>query len=101
MRTVTIKVTPRDIQRGKCGDVAKCPIALAVKRTRRGWRHVEVTGDDITYFDHGRQMRADLPDIAEDFVLDFDRITEGAYDRTDFPAFEFELNHSVRLTGLL
>jgi len=73
-RTMTIRITNKDIQNGKRRDVNQCPIALAVNRhmKQRGYKPFIVTF--IHMFDNVEDQGtwARLPEKAQCFVSRFD-----------------------------
>lgn len=72
-KTYTINVTARDLKRGVKGSCGLCPIALAVKRhfpgllVSTGFLLVKISNASMQ-----EQRRAIMPELASQFVYDFD-----------------------------
>ena len=81
-----IKITSDDIYHGICNDGDACPIALAVARHIPGYS-LQVDAVTVTLFgyDGESQVSFDVPEVASDFIRDFDAIDENVM------PFEFEL----------
>ena len=85
-----IKVTQKHIDEGKPEDSCHCPVALAINDFFRpdidGYLHAEVFGDRVDIITTGVERTYRLPDIAEEFVSDFDDPDIGV------GPFEFQLD---------
>ncbi len=87
-----IKVTKNDIMRGTREDALSCPIARACKRL--GYAP-DVTEEEIeiTCKETGRKYLAETPDVASDFINNFD---DSNNLKRVFKPFEFTINAKLK-----
>lgn len=69
---VTVSVTADDLANGKPGDACKCPVAKAINRAVPRGRGA-VVNPSCCWFGPARRFKRDLPPVAHDFILAFDR----------------------------
>jgi len=70
MKTLTIRVTKKNIEEGMLADIQTCPIALACNAKKRGWKIRDIF---ITKFEFFGKNVATLPKKAQEFISRFDR----------------------------
>lgn len=82
-----ISVTNIEIEYGRRASMTHCPIALAIRRSlpHSGFYDVRVVGEYVECRCDGQPVFADLPQVARDFIENFD-----AEDHVDPISFDVE-----------
>jgi len=94
MKDLEIAVNQVDIENGVRCDTGKCPIALAFKRAVPGALGLQVWDDDeaVSWSDEtGKLWSAELPEEAQDFVINFD--AEDPVEPLSFVLSPFEVDY--------
>ena len=94
-----IQVTKEDIEKGERGSCEWCPVALAIQRTydlKNGKdKMVVVDGDGVGIWDRNNgEQHYQLPQIARDFIHDFDndrKVAEG------LGPFSFKIGKRIKI----
>ena len=89
-----IQVTKEDIEKGEKGSCEWCPVALAIQRTYGKDKLVTVDVDSMGIWLDNREQHYQLPQIARDFIDDFDndrKVAEG------FRPFSFKIGKRINI----
>ena len=90
-----IQVTKEDIEKGERGSCEWCPVALAIQRTYGKDKLVTVDVDSMGIWQDNREQHYQLPQIARDFIHDFDndrKVAEG------LGPFSFKIGKRIRIS---
>ena len=69
---IVIDVTQEDINKGIKEDASKCPIARALKRTIKGIKDIEITGDTGSFMLQDQQYQFKSTKTMDRFIEKFD-----------------------------
>ncbi len=75
--TIVVDVTAENIAKGVKDDCSRCPVALAIRRAlslnvNETSDYVTVNEDEIEIRRDGRNLSIETPEVAEEFILNFD-----------------------------
>ena len=100
----TIEVTQEDIDSGVAADCYLCPVATAALRVAKplGYECVVVGSEDLSFKRRFGVMfqtyvSEQLPDIARQFIIDFDDTADVPAPRNELKPFTFEIQDIPRI----
>ena len=95
-----IQVTNNDIKKGEQGSCEWCPVALAIQRTydlKNGKdKMVTVDEDGVGIWQDSVEQHYQLPQIARDFIHDFDNDRKVAQEEGLRP-FSFKIGKRIKI----